>query len=137
LTVVLRPDGRAEVFGGDYPRSVAVRLRRNGKRDSSFGRRGVRMLRLAVSDAIADGRGGTLVTGYGRKGGYQVIRLRHNGRFDRDFGWVDLPHASNDEGLEIFSQGPGAALVFDRGLPFCRQGCAAEPKLFRVVDPGA
>ncbi|HET8861653.1 MAG TPA: hypothetical protein VFM94_00195 [Solirubrobacterales bacterium] len=135
--VVLRPDGRVEVFGGDYPHSVAVRLLRNGKRDPGFGRRGVRMLRFLVSDAIADERGGTLVTGYasGRRGGYKVMRLRRDGRSDRGFGRVDLPHASNEEGLEIFSQGPRAALVFDRGIPFCRQGCAAEPKLFRVVDP--
>lgn len=136
---VLRPDGRAEVFGGDYRRSVAVRLLRDGKRDPGFGRHGVRMLDFEVSDAIADQRGGTLMTGYvsERRGGYKAMRLRHDGRFDRGFGWVDLPHASNEEGLEIFSQGPGAALVFDRGIPFCRQGCAADPKLFRVIDPGA
>jgi uncharacterized delta-60 repeat protein len=137
--VVLRPNGQVEVFGGEYRHSVAVRLLRNGKRDPGFGRRGVRILSSGVSDAIADGRGGTLVTGYAsrRRGGYKVMRLRHDGRFDRGFGWVGLPHASNEEGLTIFSQGPGAALVFDRGIPFCRQGCVAEPKLFRVVDPGA
>lgn len=80
------------------------------------------------------------MTGYviGRRdSGYKAMRLRRDGRFDRSFGRVTLPGASNEEGLEIFSQGSGAALVFDRGIPFCRQGCAAEPKLFRVVDPGA
>jgi hypothetical protein len=66
-----------------------------------------------------------------------VMRLRRNGGFDRAFGRVNLPHASNEEGLQIFRQGPGAALVFDRGIPFCRQGCDAEPKLFRVLVPGA
>jgi hypothetical protein len=137
--VVLRSDGRVEVFGGEYRHSVAIRLLRNGKRDPGFGRRGVRTLGFEVSDAIADGRGGTLATGYtsGRRGGYKVMRLRHDGRFDRGFGWVDLPHASNEEGLTILPQGQGGVLVFDRGIPFCRQGCPAEPKLFRVVDPGA
>jgi hypothetical protein len=137
--VVLRADGRVEVFGGRDRRSVAVRLLRNGKRDPSFGRRGMRILGLQVSDAIADRRGGTLVTGYvsGRRSGYKVMRLRRDGRFDRGFGWVDLPDASNEEGLELFPQGPNGVIVFDRGIPFCRQGCEATPKLFRVVDPGA
>ena len=137
--VVLRPDGRVEVFGGDYRHSVAIGLLRNGERDPSFGHRGVRTLKLGLPDAIADQRGGTLVTGYavGRGSGYKVMRLRHDGRFDQGFGRVGLPHASNEEGLEIFSQGRGGALIFDRGIPFCRQGCAAEPKLFRVVDPSA
>jgi serralysin len=133
--VVLRPDGRVEVFGGEYGHSVAIRLLRNGERDPSFGLRGVRRLDFGVSDAIADERGGTLVTGRG--GGYKMMRLRHDGRLDRSFGRVGLPHASNEEGVQIFRQGRGGALVFDRGIPFCRQGCPAEPKLFRVIGLGA
>lgn len=136
MAVVSRPDGRVEVFGGEYDHSVAVRLLRSGGRDPGFGRGGVRALNFGVSGAIADRRGGTLIAEYRPRGGYKVTRLRRDGQLDRRFGWVDLPRASNEEGVQIFSQGRRAAIVFDRGLPFCRQGCEAEPKLYRVVDQG-
>jgi hypothetical protein len=132
--VVRRPDGRVEVFGSDYHRTVAVRLLRNGRRDPSFGRGGVRTFRPMISDAVADGRGGTLAVAYVRGRGYEAMRLRPDGSFDRRFGWVDLPGAFNEGGMDIFSQGRGRAIVFSRGVGFCRQGCPAEPKLFRVVD---
>lgn len=135
-TAVLRPNGRAELFWGAHRPSTAVRLLPSGKRDRSFGRRGVQTLNFNMSDAIADERGGTLVTGYGRRG-YMVMRLRRDGRPDRRFGRVHLPRASNEWGVTILSHGPTGALVFDFGLPFCRQGCPAQPKLFRIVDPDA
>lgn len=135
---VLRPDGRVEIFGGGYRRSVAVELLRNGRRDHSFGRHGVRMLDFEVSDAVADENGGTLLTAYlrGRRPGYRVLRLRADGGFDHGFGRVPLPRASNEEGIRIFRQGRGAAIVFDEGLGFCRQGCEAQPKMYRVLTSG-
>jgi hypothetical protein len=133
LAVVERPNGGVELFGGQYNWSVAVRLRPDGSRDPRFGHGGVRMLKFGVSAATGDGRGGTLLAVYRR--GYQVRRLRPDGHFDRGFGAVSLPRASNEEGVYIFGQDNGGAIVFDPGLPFCRQGCEAEPKLYRVLDP--
>lgn len=132
MAVVGSPSGGVELFGGEYSHSVVVRLRPDGSRDPRFGRGGVRMLDFGVSDATGDGRGGTFVVVYRR--GYKVMRLRPDGRFDRGFGAVGLPRASNEEGLDIYPQGKGAAIVFDRGIPFCRQGCESSPKLYRVLD---
>lgn len=138
LAVVLRPNGKVEIYGGHDRPSVAIRLLRNGKRDPSFGHRGVRMLKFGVTDAIAARHGGTLLTGHDRRGVNMVMRLRHDGRTDRGFGRVDLPNAFNEEGLELLPHGPRAALVFDAGFPSvgCRQACESRPKLFRVVAPG-
>lgn len=133
MAVVERQGGAVQLFGGGYSHAVVVGLRRDGSRAPGFGRRGVRELSFGVSDATGDGRGGTFIVAYRR--GYEVMRMRPDGRFDRSFGAVDLPRASNEEGLDIYPQGKGAAIVFDRGIPFCRQGCEASPKLYRVLDP--
>jgi hypothetical protein len=133
LSVVELPGGAVQLFGGGYRHSVVVGLRPDGSRSPSFAHDGVRTLSLGVSGATGDGRGGTFVVAYRR--GYEVMRMRPDGRFDRSFGAVDLPRASNEEGLDIFPQGKKAAIVFDRGIPFCRQGCEASPKLYRVLAP--
>jgi hypothetical protein len=133
MAVVERPGGGVDLFGGEYSHAVVVRMRRDGSRDPSFAHGGTRTLSFGVSAATGDGHGGTFIVAY--RHGYEVMRLRPDGRFDRSFGTVDLPRASNEEGLDIFPQRKGAAIVFDRGIPFCRQGCEASPKLYRVLDP--
>jgi uncharacterized delta-60 repeat protein len=134
MTIVQRSRGWVDVFGEANEHGVAVRLRRNGSRDSAFGRREPWGRSLEFSDAAGDGFGGTFVVGFlGGRDGYKVIHLRPDGRFDRGFGRVDLPNAYNEEGLEIFPQGRGRAIVFSGGLSSCRQYCPPQPKLFRVV----
>jgi hypothetical protein len=134
MALVRRPRGGVEVFADSYPEGAAVKLLPSGRRDASFGRNGVRGLSFGFLDATADGRGATLIVGVQRRRGrYTVARLLPSGRFDRRFGWVALFGAADEEGLEIVSHGRGSAIVFDRGLSFCRQGCDDDPKMFRVI----
>jgi hypothetical protein len=127
--------GRVELFA-DTERGLAVRLLRNGKRDRSYGRGGVKEFDFEVSGATADGRDGAFLAAWVRGRGYEAMRTLPDGRLDREFGQVELPGASNEEGLVMLSQGRGAAIAFDRGLSFCRFGCDDDPKMFRVVDSG-
>jgi uncharacterized delta-60 repeat protein len=117
---------------------LAVKLRANGSRDTSFGKRGIKSLGFEVTDATPDGVGGTLLAGYlqlsKERTGEAVFRMRPDGRIDPSFGRVTLPRAGNQEGIEILSQGRGAAIVYDQGIPSCRESCEDDPKLYRVVE---
>ncbi len=131
-----RHDGTT-VLGEPYEEhgSVAALLA-NGKRDPSFAKGGRQVLPLETTDAAPDGDGGGLIAGYfyGKHGGYKVARLRPGGGLDRGFGLVGLPGADDEEGVFIEPAGPGAAIVYDPGLSFCRSDCQpAKPKLYRVV----
>lgn len=136
IAVVPRSRGRVEVFGSAYEHGVAVRLRGDGSRDPSFGAAGVRKYNFEVWDAVSDGAGGSLLVAWVSGKGYAVKRTVADGGLDREFGTVMLPRASNEGGLSIFDQGGGAAIVFDRGIPFCRSACEVDPKLYRVLAGG-
>jgi hypothetical protein len=140
LSLVQQQGGAIEVFGGEEGmKGLGVKLRPDGSRDPSFGKGGVKKLGFEVTSAIPAGRGTALLAAYvyGRRShsGYKVMRLLPDGRIDPGFGQVGLPGADNEGGVWITPQGKRAAIVFDPGLPFCRQGCEADPKLYRVVIP--
>lgn len=137
IGLVLRPRGKVDLYGNDGEDSLVVRLLRSGKRDRSFGRNGVQRISFPINDAVADGAGGTFAVG--RKPSesfddFRVLRLRPDGRPDRQFGRVVLPGTRGDEGVQLGVQAKGKVAVFDQGLHFCRSGgCGVDPKLFRVL----
>jgi uncharacterized delta-60 repeat protein len=133
ITPIFRSHGRLDVYAGTWTQTVSVRLRRDGSRDSSFGHDGVSQIPLKFGDTASDGAGGAFVVGY-RRSGYQVRRVRPDGSLDPAFGQVRLEGAYNEEGLSIFSQGRGRAIVLARDESVCRQVCPSNPKMFRVVD---
>lgn len=132
VSVVEGRGGRVTVFGGDQGHTVVAGLRRNGERDPAVGGRGVRNLGFEVTDAAADGRGGSIFAAYLHGGGYKAGRITADGRFDRSFGWVELPGAFDEDGLVVASRGNGWAIVYSPGYSFCRQGCELEPSMYRV-----
>lgn len=121
---------RIQVFASTWVEAVMMRLRRDGSRDPSFGRDGVSTLPLDFADAAPDS-GGTFVVGYYR-GGYQVRRVDNAGRQDRAFGVLPLPDAWNEEGLDIYPQGRGRAIVVARDEAVCRSSCPSDPTMYRV-----
>ncbi len=133
--ISLIPRGRrgVDVYGFFYNgKGVAVRLRPDGSRDRSFGRRGVASFPFDLNDVVSDDAGGALAVGF-KRGHYGVSRVDPGGRLDRRFGRVALPGAYNEYGLEIYASGRGSAVVLARGESVCRFGCPSEPKLFRVL----
>ncbi len=137
FTLLPRRHGGVTVVGFPYEEhgSVAALLA-NGKADPSFANGGRRKLPFETTGAAPDGHGGGLLAGYlyrGHQTGYKVAHLLPDGAFDKSFGFVGLPGASNEEGVFIQPAGPGAAIVYDPGLPFCRSACRPpKPKLYRV-----
>lgn len=132
LSLIPRSRGRVDLYGHAYRKGVAVRLRRDGKRDRSFGRNGTLLLPFETTDVVADSSGGALAVGY-RRGRYGVLRVGPDGRVDRGFGRVGLPGAYNEYGLAIFAAGGRGTYVLARGESFCRGSCPAEPKLYRLL----
>lgn len=133
LSAVEGRGGSVTIFNGGEWRTVEVGLRPDGSRDRSFGKDGVRRLGYEVSEAVSDSRGGAFFAAYLPRAGYKAGRFTPDGRFDHRFGWVELPGAVDEEGMSVFSRGKHWEIVYSPGLPFCRSGCEAEPKLYRIV----
>ncbi len=131
-SVESRPRGGLLGFASGWVQARVFGLQEDGLLDRSFGRHGVTVLPLRYADAAPDGAGGLLVVGL-RRGGYVVRRVGHQGMPDPSFGTLPLAGADNEEGLQIYPQGSGSAIVLARDLSACRQDCASDPKLFRVA----
>jgi uncharacterized delta-60 repeat protein len=132
MSLIPRSRGSIDVYGAAHGGGVAIRLLRNGRRDRSFGSKGVTSFPFELNEAVSDGSGGALAVGY-KRGHYSVLRVNARGRIDRRFGRVALPGAYNEYGLAILRSGRNAAIVLARGESVCRYGCPSEPKLFRVL----
>jgi hypothetical protein len=120
-------------FASGWHEARVFRLHGDGRLDRSFGRRGVSVLPLAFAGFAPESDGGMMVVGYHRRG-YQVRRIDADGRPDHSFGVLRLPNAAyNEEGLSIYPQGRGAAVVLALDQTICRSDCLSDPKLFRVL----
>ncbi len=132
-TVIPRPGGRIDLYASLSSQIVAVRLRRDGHLDRSFGHHGYGLIPLQFGNVAPDGAGGAFVVGY-RGGVYQVRRVGPGGRLDRGFGRLPLKGAYSEEGLVIYAAGRNRAIVLAPDESFCRQVCPSDPKLYRVVQ---
>ena len=132
LSLIPRSRGRVDLYGNAYQQGVALRLRRDGRRDRSFGRKGTSLLPFEASDVVSDGLGGAFAVGF-RRGHYSVLRVEQSGRVDRGFGRVRLPGAYNEYGLSIFASRRNEAVVLARGESICRGSCPSNPMMYRLV----
>jgi uncharacterized delta-60 repeat protein len=134
MTVVARPGGKVLVYADAFESGVAVRLLRNGRRDRSFGSGGVRVLPLTQTGVATDAAGGMILAGYLRPvRRFVVMRLRPDGNVDRRYGVLRLGGFGED-GPALSALPGGGAIVFDRGIGFCRSECAPpEPRVYKVL----
>jgi uncharacterized delta-60 repeat protein len=136
--LLLRPDGRADLFGGTPDEhGFVLRLRPDGSAQSQFGHAGIRLLPSPVLSATLDGSGGTLALGslHGSNRG-RLFHFLRSGRVDGSFGrggQVPIPGTGTWEGLTVARQAGQRLMVFDRGVHECREGCPSTPKLIRLL----
>jgi uncharacterized delta-60 repeat protein len=129
------PRGRIAMVGRSTGGPFVIRLLPSGRRDRSFGKRGIArlgQLRVGVS-ALADSAGNIYVAGF-RSGDEEfspdhalVVRVTRSGRLDRRFGATPpgyslLPGAMSDP-LAMGFQSSGKLVVFGEYRPSCVRSC--------------
>jgi hypothetical protein len=116
-----------------YGKSLALRLRANGRVDPTFGHHGEALIALDGASAADAGEGRLFVVGNrGYKWSVQLVDA--DGRRDRGFGSLVLPEGGSEYGLWIYPDGPGQAIVVSPGETVCREECPSEPRMYRVLD---
>ncbi len=128
------PRGRIALVGRSKRGAFVLRLLPSGRRDRSFGKRGMVRLKLRFGlSALIDSAGNIYVAGY-RNGGEEfepnralVARVTRHGRLDRRFGAAPagyslLPQAMSDP-LAMGFQSSGKLVVLGEFIGSCVRSC--------------
>jgi len=133
-SAISRPNGTIDLLGRGAP-GFQLRLRPDGRRRRSFGRRGVRRLGWPVATAARDAAGGVFAI----SDDLTAHRLYPDGKLDRRFGGragVSVGGVPIREGIEVATLAGGRALAFVSGAPECRYGgCTQQPRLVMFQEP--
>ena len=132
--VLALPRGRIALLARSKGGPFVIRLLPSGRRDRSFGKRGMARLKLRVGvSALTDSAGNIYVAGY-RSGSEEfspdralVARVTRHGRLDRRFGAAPsgyslLPQAMSDP-LAMGFQSSGKLVVLGEFIGSCIRSC--------------
>lgn len=139
-SVIARRNGTVDVLGRSRSLGFDLRLRADGSRARSFGRRGLRLFSWPVDAAARDAGGGVFAVSEDRMQKALVAhRLYPGGYLDRRFGGTrgavvaSLPIV---DALAATTLSGGRAMAYVGGLPECRYGnCLQQPRLVLFQEP--